>query len=101
MKKTFHKNAHFAHTDQLLLSMCANEDMKIRKNAVLKIRKIRMENQSMEKSIERSDDEKEDPAPTINNDSLTYSDGEEKSEGGYVKDDVSFVRKQEKWCLPN
>ena len=49
--------------------MCGDRDMNVRKNAVLNIRKIRKENQTMEKSIERSDKE-EDSAPAIDEDLL-------------------------------
>ena len=43
----------------------------------------------MEKSVERSVDEKEDPAPAIDEDLSNYSDDEDKSEEVYVNDDVS------------
>ena len=54
----------------------------------------------MEKSIERSDDEEEDCAPAINEDLINYSNDEEKSEGGYMNDNVSSAVNKRKVMPP-
>lgn len=82
VKKTVQRNVFFAHTDQLLLGMCADEDRNVRKNAVSMIRKIREENQPKEECIESSEGEAEDSAPAAD---------EEKSEEENVIDDVPSV----------
>ena len=47
-KKAIQRNAYFAHPDQLLLAMCADEDIAIRQKAVLMIQKIRVAGQDTE-----------------------------------------------------
>ena len=74
---------HFLHRQISFLHEC-------RKNAVLKIRKIRRENLSMEKCIKRSDNEE----------LLNYSNDEEKSEGGYMNDNVSSAVNKRKVMPP-
>ena len=53
-KKAVQRNAFFAHSDQLLLAMCADKDEEVRRKAVKLIRNLRKETQE---DLENEDDE--------------------------------------------
>ena len=58
-KKAVQRNAFFAHSDQLLLAMCADNDETIRQKAVTLIQKVRINeiSQEVDSGSEESDHE--------------------------------------------
>ena len=98
VKKAVQRNAYFAHTDQLLLGMCADEDMTVREKAVSMIRKIREENQQKEECTGRSEEEEEDSDAAVDENLLNYTDEEGKDGDG--NEDVPPVVNMRKVVTP-
>ena len=71
-KKAVQRNAFFAHSDQLLLAMCADNDETIRQKAVTLIQKLRINEmaQEMDSGSEESDHE------FVDEDLILYTDDE-------------------------
>ena len=69
-KKAVQRNAFFAHSDQLLLAMCADNDETIRQKAVTLIQKLRINEmaQEMDSGSEESDHE------FVDEDLILYTD---------------------------
>ena len=59
-KKAIQRNAFFAHTDQLLLAMCADEDEAVRRKAVVLFRQLREKQQLEDESKEELESEYDD-----------------------------------------
>ena len=79
-KKAIQRNAFFAHTDQLLLAMCADEDEAVRRKAVGLIRKLREEQQVQDDEDEEVESESDDGLLDDDQDLLMYTDDEEEEE---------------------
>ena len=77
-KKAIQRNAFFAHTDQLLLAMCADEDEAVRRKAVGLIRKLREEQQVQDDEEVESDSD--DGLSDDDQDLFMYTDDEEEEE---------------------
>ena len=71
-KKAVQRNAFFAHSDQLLLAMCADNDETIRQKAVTLIQKVRINEiaQEVDSGSEESDHE------FVDEDLFLYTDDE-------------------------
>ena len=79
-KKAIQRNAFFAHTDQLLLAMCADEDEAVRRKAVGLIRKLREEQQVQDDDDEEVESESDDGLSDDDQDLFMYTDDEEEEE---------------------
>ena len=74
-KKALQRNAFFAHSDQLLLAMCADPDEFIRRKAVKLIRNLRDQVQVQEEVQGEEDDNTEnDSECEVDNDLIQYTD---------------------------
>ena len=72
-KKALQRNAFFAHSDQLLLAMCADPDELIRRKAVKLIRNLRDQVQE-EVQGEEEDNTENDSECEVDNDLIQYTD---------------------------
>ena len=79
-KKAIQRNAFFAHTDQLLLTMCADEDEIVRRKAVMLIRKLREDQQVQDDDDEEVGSESDDELSDDYQDLFIYTDDEEEEE---------------------
>lgn len=71
-KKAVQRNSFFAHPDQLLLAMCADQDEVVRQKAVGLIRKFRKDGK--DDNIQDDTDSDDDDAIEVDEDLLRYTD---------------------------
>ena len=78
-KKDLQRDAFFAHSDQLLLAMCADKDEEVRRKAVKLIRNLR---QQVQDELQEDDDTDfdSDTEVEVDEELLRYTDDEETDE---------------------
>ena len=79
-KKAVQRNAFFAHSDQLLLAMCADEDEAVRHKSVGLIRKLRERQQLENESDEEDSVSDDDDLSDVDEELLMYTDDDEEEE---------------------
>ena len=91
-KKDLQRDAFFAHSDQLLLAMCADKDEEVRRKAVKLIRNLR---QQVQDEVQEEDDKDFDSDTEVDVDEylLRYTDDEETDEEE-EEEDPAFVLDQ-------
>ena len=87
-KKAVQRNAYFAHPDQLLVAMCADEEDAVRKKAVTMIQKIRVENETEPAS---SSDDESDEDCEVDPDLIDLAEDEEIGIDADEQDSSSLV----------